>query len=143
MDIVFVDDGESNRALIARSIYEHLKTKIGKKRLPDARVATLAKLKSLHTKGQKALKEFGIATGFCTRNEVERLGELKVSKHSKVILLGQDNDKKSVKKLVKDFECWPIDNPLQECENEIKLRFFRRVRDQLWVRVENLIGEFE
>ncbi len=142
MKIVFVDEGESNRALMAMSLYMHISKSIKKKTLPKAFVATIGKNKSLHMKGLKALKEFGLCVGPCSKKLVKTLEDIKIAEKTRVIVLGQDN-KPSTKKIVnsKNIECWPIDNPMVECKNEVKLRFFRRVRDQLWVNIENLVSD--
>ena len=142
MDIVFVDEGESNRALIAFSLYDYIARK-KKKEFPAARIATTGKNKSLHLKGMKVLKEFGLSVCPCSRKDVEKIEDIKSSGKTRYIVLGQDNDKKKIKSIVHDNKVsyWPIDNPIKECKNEVKMRFFRRMRDQLWVEIENLVEE--
>ncbi len=145
MGIVFVDEGESNRAIIAVTIYNHIYKKRKGKGLLKARVATTGKNKSLHMKGLKALKEFGLKVAPCFRKDVTEIEKINFTGKTRFVILGYDNDngkiKDIVKKKCKSVECWAIDNPIKECKNEVKLRFFRRVRDQLWVNIENLVSE--
>lgn len=143
MEIVFVDDGASNRALMAMSLYMHVSNNFKKCKLPKAHIATTDKNKSMHMKGIKALKEFGLSVAPCSRKDVVSIEEIKINEKTQFIILGQDNNKEKVKALTdkKNVEYWPIDNPIQECKNEVKLRFFRRVRDQLWVKIENMVNE--
>ena len=140
MELVFVDEGESNRAIIAVTIYNHIYHKRKGKGLPIARVATTGKNKSLHTKGLKALKEYGLKVLPCFRKDVIEIEKIDFTNNTCFIILGHDNDKGRIKNIVKkkckSVECWAIDNPIKECKNEVKLRFFRRVRDQLWVKIE-------
>ncbi len=145
MEIVFIDEGESNRAIMAKSLYDHIVEgkKKKKKNLPKSSVATVGKNKSLHMKGMKALREFGLTVSPCSRKDVKNLSDMKISEKTRLIVLGHDNDKKIIKKKSgkAKVEFWAIDNPVNDCLSEVKLRFFRRVRDQLWVNLENLVAE--
>ncbi len=145
MEILFIDEGESNRAIMAKSLYDHIVNGIKKKkkRLPKSCVVTTDKNKSLHMKGMKALREFGITVSPCSRKEVKYLEDIKLPEKSRLIVLGHDNDKETIKKFSgkAEVEFWAIDNPVNDCQSEVKLRFFRRVRNQLWVNLENLMAE--
>ena len=137
-----MDEGESNRALIAFSLYDYIAKKT-KKKYPVARIATTGKNKSLHLKGMKVLKEFGLSICPCSRKDVKKLEDMKCTDKTRYIVLGQDNDKAKIGSLVqkKHVVYWAIDNPITECRSEVKMRFFRRMRDQLWVEIENLVAE--
>ena len=149
MNIIFVEDGQSNRGLMALSICNYMVRKYGSKKVKNAdfNVVATDKPGEMHKKAIMALTEFGADLKIYNKKFINQLADIVLKKKTLFIILGHDNKKKKVKKIFKEnknceVEIWPIDNPLLECNDEVKLRFYRRTRDQLWVRMEEFISNF-